>query len=86
VSPARRTYQCVTFFAAQHARELHKIARLAAGAGADIGAVEFDVAEFLRLFALAGIRMARHRRFELVEVHNEFVNELLPFCPASTGS
>ncbi len=63
--------------AAQHARELHEIARLAARAGADVGAVEFGVAHVLRLFALARIGMARDRRFELAQIHDEFINELL---------
>ena len=64
-------------FAAQHARKLHKITRLAAGARADISAVELDVPHLLRLFALARIGMARHGRFKLVEIHDQFVHKFL---------
>jgi len=40
--------------APEHARELDEVARLAAGAGADVGAIQFDVAHLLRLLSLAG--------------------------------
>ena len=63
--------------AAQDAGELEEIAGLAAGAGADVGAVELDVAEFLGQLALAGVRVAGDRRFELREIHDRLVDELL---------
>ena len=45
-------------FAAEHAGEFQEVAGLAAGAGADVSAVEFDVAEFFGELALAGVGMA----------------------------
>ena len=51
-------------FVLQQPGEFEEVAGLAAGAGADIGAVEFDVAHFFGFFALARIRMAGDGRFQ----------------------
>src|SRR6185312_12378297 len=63
--------------AIQDAGKFNEITGLAAGAGADVGTVEFYVAHFFGLLALAGVRVTRDRGFELVEINDEFVNELL---------
>src|SRR5258707_4981592 len=63
--PPRSTlFPYTTLFRSQDVRELHEIARLAARAGTDVGAVELDVPHLLGLLALARIRMARHGRSE----------------------
>src|SRR5439155_593764 len=63
--------------APQHASEFQKIAGLAAGARADVRAVQFDVAELLGQLASARIGMAGDRRFELGNIRGQLVNELL---------
>ena len=63
--------------AADDAGEIQKIARFAARAGADVGAVEFDMIEFLRRRALTGIGMAGYQRFEFGQIDDQLVNELL---------
>src|SRR4051812_25305286 len=46
------------FFAAKHAGEFEEVARFAAGAGTDVGAIKLGVAHGLGELALAWIRMA----------------------------
>src|SRR6266576_1286214 len=66
-------------FAAEDAGDLHEVAGLAAGARTDVGAVEFHMAHLPGLLALARVGMTGDGRFELVEIHDEFVSELLVF-------
>ncbi len=65
------------FLAAQHARERHEIAGLAAGAGTDIGAVELRCGRVPLLLALAGIWDDTPPSVRACRVHDEFIDEFL---------
>ena len=62
-------------FAANDAGEFQKITRLAAGAGPNVSAVEFDVAQFPGWFSLAGVGVTGDDRFEFGQIDGQLVNK-----------
>ena len=65
------------FLSAHHLGKREEIARLAAGAGADVGTVELHVGHLAGELALARIGVTRHGRLECAQVDRRVVNERL---------
>src|SRR5262245_49392720 len=59
----------------EDACEFDEIAGFAPCTRADISSVELDLLQFLRPLALTRVRVTRHSRSELGQIHDEFVNK-----------